>query len=513
MRPATEIIHGSTGGNRDADPLTTPIYETTTFLFENAAEVKAFNEGKSNKFLYSRYGNPTTAAAERTIAKLEGAESAALFASGMAATSTALLALLTSGDEVVCSAAIYGGTFHLIADLFLHFGIKARFATLEELAHPDRLIGDRTKVVWFESPINPTLRCVDVAAIAAACRARKVTSIIDNTFASPLNQQPIALGVDIVMESVTKSLNGHSDVTAGALAGPARLMADIEKTKRLLGGMVDPQAAYAIGRGMKTLSVRMERHNANGLAVARWLESPVGKRVETVYYPDLESHPDHALAKHQMAIEFDKSPILIRQHADLQYAIFSRPSSACSVQSKMVRGSASGRAQAAEDGPERKDDGHWHLERFPEAVITVRGAYDERAHEEERCNDADDGGDHPGCDADEGPAQDAAVVPPGTRAAHGVNRHCRVGGPGGADIVVVGRHVDVGGVADDKECTEREAPPPCRPPQEHQNLADVPGICAGVAAAGGLDVAIFLEEVTRDARAMPARRHPHQRRP
>src|SRR5258708_2261119 len=300
MRPATEIIHGSTGGNRDADPLTTPIYETTTFLFENAAEVKAFNEGKSNKFLYSRYGNPTTAAAERTIAKLEGAESAALFASGMAATSTALLALLTSGDEVVCSAAIYGGTFHLIADLFLHFGIKARFATLEELAHPDRLIGDRTKVVWFESPINPTLRCVDVAAIAAACRARKVTSIIDNTFASPLNQQPIALGVDIVMESVTKSLNGHSDVTAGALAGPARLMADIEKTKRLLGGMVDPQAAYAIGRGMKTLSVRMERHNTNGLPVARWLESQVGKRVETVYYPGLESHPDHALAKKQM---------------------------------------------------------------------------------------------------------------------------------------------------------------------------------------------------------------------
>jgi cystathionine beta-lyase/cystathionine gamma-synthase len=300
MRPATEIIHGSTGGNRDADPLTTPIYETTTFLFENAAEVKAFNEGKSNKFLYSRYGNPTTAAAERTIAKLEGAESAALFASGMAATSTALLALLTSGDEVVCSAAIYGGTFHLIADLFRHFGIKARFATLEELAHPDRLIGDDTKVLWFESPINPTLRCVDVAAIAAACRARKVTSIIDNTFASPLNQQPIALGVDIVMESVTKYLNGHSDVTAGALAGPARLMADIEKTKRLLGGMVDPQAAYAIGRGMKTLSVRMERHNANGLALARWLESQVGKRVETVYYPGLESHPDHALAKKQM---------------------------------------------------------------------------------------------------------------------------------------------------------------------------------------------------------------------
>jgi len=300
MRPSTEIIHGSTGVNRDADPLTTPIYETTTFLFESAAEVRAFNEGTSKKFLYSRYGNPTVAAVEQTIARIEGAESAMLLASGMAATSTALLALLRSGDEVICSAAIYGGTLHLIADLLPHYGITSRFATLEELRTPERLIGDRTKVLWFESPINPTLRCVDVAKIAAACRAANVTSIIDNTFASPLNQQPIAMGVDIVMHSVTKYLNGHSDVTAGALAGPARLMKEIDKTRKLLGGIVDPQAAYAIGRGIKTLSVRMERHNANGLAVARWLETQKGTRVAEVYYPGLESHPDHALAKKQM---------------------------------------------------------------------------------------------------------------------------------------------------------------------------------------------------------------------
>jgi cystathionine beta-lyase/cystathionine gamma-synthase len=300
MRPSTDIIHGSTGGNRDADPLTTPIYETTTFVFENAAEVLAFNEGRSKKYLYSRYGNPTVVAVEETIARIEGAESAMLLASGMAATSTALLGLLTSGDEVVCSAAIYGGTLHLLADLFTHYSIKARFVTLDELRQPERVIGDRTKVVWFESPINPTLRCVDIAAIAAACRARNVVSIIDNTFAGPLNQQPLSMGVDIVMESVTKYLNGHSDVTAGALAGPARLMKDIDKTRRLLGGIVDPQAAYAIGRGIKTLSVRMERHNANGMAVARWLETQQGTRVETVYYPGLESHPDHALAKKQM---------------------------------------------------------------------------------------------------------------------------------------------------------------------------------------------------------------------
>jgi len=300
MRAETKMVHGSSGVNRDADPLTTPIYETTTFLFENAAEVKAYNEGRTHKFLYSRYGNPTVVAVERTIAALEGAEAGMLLSSGMAATATALLALLSSDDEVVCSAAIYGGTLHLLADLFPHYGIKARFVTTDELRTPETLLGDRTKILWFESPINPTLRCVDVAAIARACRARGVTSIIDNTFASPLNQQPIALGVDLVMHSVTKYLNGHSDVTAGALTGPARLIAPIEKARRMLGTILDPQAAYAIGRGLKTLSVRVERHNANAMTVARWLEAQKGTRIDEVYYPGLESHPDHVLAKQQM---------------------------------------------------------------------------------------------------------------------------------------------------------------------------------------------------------------------
>jgi cystathionine beta-lyase/cystathionine gamma-synthase len=299
MRPATAIVHGSQGRDGHAHPLTTPIYETTTFLFDSAADVRAYNEGRSDKFLYSRYGNPTVVAVQQTVAALEGAETAMLLSSGMAATATALIGLLKAGDEVVCSAAIYGGTLHLLADLLPRFGIQSRFVTTAELAQPDRVIGDRTRIVWFESPINPTLRCVDVAAIAAACRRRGVISIIDNTFASPLNQRPIALGVDIVMHSVTKYLNGHSDVTAGALAGPAALMAPIEKARRMLGGVLDPQAAYAIGRGLKTLDVRMARHNANGLAVARWLERD--SRVVTVYYPGLESHPDHALAKKQMS--------------------------------------------------------------------------------------------------------------------------------------------------------------------------------------------------------------------
>ena len=297
MKPATELIRGE-GLNRNAEPLTTPIYETTTFIFETADEVRAYNEGKSSKFLYTRYANPTITPVEEKIAILEGAEAALVLSSGQAATTTALMGLSAAGDEIVCSSAIYGGTLHLLADLLSRFGVKPRFVSLQELARPESLFSPATKLVWFESPINPTLRCVDIAAVARACKARGVISVVDNTFASPINQQPIALGVDIVMHSATKYLNGHSDVTAGALAGPARLIAPMLDARKKIGTVLDPYAAYALGRGLKTLSVRMERHNANAMAIARWLAAD--ERVAAVYYPGLEQHPDHAIAKQQM---------------------------------------------------------------------------------------------------------------------------------------------------------------------------------------------------------------------
>jgi cystathionine beta-lyase/cystathionine gamma-synthase len=292
------MIHAASGVDDVAAPLTVPIYETTTFLFDSAQEVLDYNEGRSAKFLYSRYANPTIVAAERTIAVLEAAERSVLFSSGQAAVTNVLLATLSAGDEIVCSAAIYGGTFHLINDLLPRFGIKSRFVSLDELRDPARLLTPATRLVWFESPINPTLRCVDVAAVAAACRARGVTSVIDNTFASPVNQQPLTLGVDLVMESATKYLNGHSDVTAGVVSGSNARLAPIDKARRLLGGILDPYPAYALIRGLKTLAVRVARHNANALAVAEWLER--SGRVERVYYPGLASHPDHAIAKQQM---------------------------------------------------------------------------------------------------------------------------------------------------------------------------------------------------------------------
>ena len=297
MKPATQLVQRArTAPN--AEPLTTPIYETTTFVFDSAAQVREYNEGRSDKYLYTRYGNPTLTAVEEKLAKLEGAESAMVLSSGQAATTTALLGLLKSGDEVVCSAAIYGGTLHLLADLLSRFNIHSRFVSTEQLRTPEGVLSAQTKLLWFESPINPTLRCVDVAAVAAACRARGVISAIDNTFASPVNQQPLSLGVDLVMHSATKYLNGHSDVTAGALVGSAKLLEPVHKARKMLGTVLDPQPAYALGRGMKTLTVRMERHNANAMAVAQWLASD--KRVTTVYYPGLPQHPDHDIAKKQM---------------------------------------------------------------------------------------------------------------------------------------------------------------------------------------------------------------------
>ena len=293
---STTLIHG--GERQPGGALTTPIYETTTFVFDSAEAVERYNTGKSAQFLYSRYENPTIVATEAKLAAADGAEAALAFSSGMAATTHALLTFLKAGDEVVCSAAIYGGTLHLLADFLPKFGISTRFVSLDALREPAQVIGERTRIVWFESPINPTLRCVDIEAIASACRARGVMSVIDNTFASPINQRPLARGVDLSMQSATKYLNGHSDVTGGVLSGRRELIEPVAMARRKLGGVMDPQAAYALGRGLKTLPLRIARHNANAAAVARALEGEPA--VKQVYYPGLPSHPDHEIAKRQM---------------------------------------------------------------------------------------------------------------------------------------------------------------------------------------------------------------------
>jgi cystathionine beta-lyase/cystathionine gamma-synthase len=295
---STRLIHTAEGAAPGATPLTTPIYETSTFVFDSAAAIEAHLAEPDGTFLYSRYANPTLTSLEAKLAEAEGAEAALVFGSGMGAISTTLMGLLSAGDEVVCSASIYGGTLHLLQSLLPRFGVRATFVDHEVSRDPRPAFSDRTKVFWFESPTNPTLRCVDVGRVAEACRAAGVTSVIDNTFATPYNQQPLALGVDLVMHSVTKYLNGHSDVTAGALMGARDRIATIEPARKLLGTMLDPAAGYAVSRGLKTLEVRMQRHNRNALAVAEALARMPG--VHAVHYPGLSTHPDHAIAAAQM---------------------------------------------------------------------------------------------------------------------------------------------------------------------------------------------------------------------
>jgi cystathionine beta-lyase/cystathionine gamma-synthase len=323
MKQATKLIHAGEGVDAGATPsLTTPIYETSTFVFDSVADVIKYQEGKLNGYLYSRYENPTVVAVEQKLAAVDGAEVSLLFSSGMAAISTALITLLKSGDEILCCSAIYGGTFHIIEDLLPKLGITHRFIPLEQLGDVGAVIGPKTKIVWFESPINPTLRCVDVRAVAAACKKAGVVSAMDNTFASPINQPVLSMGIDISMQSCTKYLNGHSDVTGGVLSGSHALLAPMSKMRRLLGGVMDPMPAFALGRGMKTMPLRVAQHNANAMAVAAFLETHRG--IERVYYPGLASHPDHAVAAKQMSGFGGVVTIDVKGGKDAAFRVFDR---------------------------------------------------------------------------------------------------------------------------------------------------------------------------------------------
>ena len=298
MHPETEVLHRGEGVSRHAAPLNSPIYATTTFLFENVAALEAYNRGDSPGYMYSRHGNPSVEAAEAKLTVLEGAEAALLTSSGMAATATALVGLLSSGDELVCSSVLYGGTLQLLTSFLSKFGVAVRIVPPAGFATGEGLVGPRTRVVWFETPANPTMRCLDIRTVVEACRAGRAVSVLDNTFATPVNQQPLALGVDLVMHSATKYLNGHTDVTAGALAGSQTLIDRLRPARTFFGTVLDPAAAYLLARGLKTLALRVARHNENAEHLARWLEGD--RRVSRVFYPGLPSHPDHEIARRQM---------------------------------------------------------------------------------------------------------------------------------------------------------------------------------------------------------------------
>jgi methionine-gamma-lyase len=273
------------------------IARTANFTFANTEEMKRWAEGKSPAYIYTRYGNPTLTIAEKKIAALEGAEDAVVAASGMAAISSALLSVLKAGDEVIATRQVYGGTYRMMRDVFPRMGIVVRHVETD-LAGIERLVNPRTKALYIETPTNPTLRLVDLHKAVAFAKEWDLISLIDNTFASPVLQKPIEMGFDLVLHSATKYLAGHSDVIAGAAAGREALIKEIRHMIIYLGGSMDPEAAFLLIRGMKTLEVRMRRQCATAMTLAKYLEKH--PKVARVHYPGLASHPDRRLAKRQM---------------------------------------------------------------------------------------------------------------------------------------------------------------------------------------------------------------------
>ncbi len=294
---ATTAIHRGEPRHGRGGPVAPDIVRSSTFTFSSTAEMKRWAEGKSSAYIYTRYGNPTLTIAEQKIAALEGAEAAIVAASGMAAISSALLAVLGAGDEVISTAQLYGGTYRLMRDVLPRMGIRVRHVETD-LAGVEELVTTQTRCLYVETPTNPSMRLVDLQRAIALAREYKLVSIVDNTFASPLLQKPIGMGFDMAVHSATKYLGGHSDLIGGAVAGSREWIGRVRDNIIYLGGCMDPEGAFLLIRGIKTLGVRIEKQCKTAMAVARFLEGH--RRVERVHYPGLASHPDHRLARRQM---------------------------------------------------------------------------------------------------------------------------------------------------------------------------------------------------------------------
>jgi cystathionine gamma-lyase len=286
---STRAIHAGQDPDMATGATVVPIYATSTYTQEAPGRHKGYE--------YSRTGNPTRTALEACLASLEGGERGLAFASGLAAT-TAVLSLLRPGDEVVAAADLYGGTYRLLERVFRPWGLVARYTDEAAPAGFARLITPHTKLVWIETPTNPLLQILDISAIAEVAHRVGALLAVDNTFASPYLQQPLALGADLVVHSTTKYLGGHSDVLGGAVIGRHEQLQPIAFYQNAAGGVPGAFDAWLTLRGVKTLAVRMDRHCANAAELAGWLVKQ--SQAERVYYPGLEDHPGHALARRQM---------------------------------------------------------------------------------------------------------------------------------------------------------------------------------------------------------------------
>jgi cystathionine gamma-lyase/homocysteine desulfhydrase len=295
MQQETISVHGRLPRPHGNGPASTPIYQSATFQAESVAEQERLRTG--DRF-YTRYGNPTQSKAEEMVAALEGADAGLVFGSGMAAITSALLTTLQPGDHLLIQRELYGGTFEFVTKWLPRLHVDVTMFEAARAADCEQLLRPNTRAIYIESPTNPTLQLVDIRAITDCARRHGIRTMMDNTFASPFNQLPHALGVDVVVHSATKYLAGHSDLVCGAVTGRQDFINELHETRTTLGGIMDPLAAWLLIRGIKTLGVRMERHNGSAMAIAEYLSGhPAVRRVN---YPFLSQHPQHALAKAQM---------------------------------------------------------------------------------------------------------------------------------------------------------------------------------------------------------------------
>jgi len=297
----TACVHAGETIDRTIKSVPTPIYQSAVYAFESMRDVMAYNRGAENGaegYMYSRPTSPTQRVLERKAAILECGEDALATSSGMAATTTTLLSFAAQGDEIISSDMVYGGTHTFLKHGLTKLGIKTNFVDTRNIEAAEKLITGKTKAIFVETPTNPDLRIANIASASRIARNHGLKLIVDNTFATPVNQTPLTQGADVVIVSTTKYYGGHNDLIGGMIVGSGDFIASARKTLKVYGGCVDPFAAYLTIRGLKTLMLRMEKHNYNALKVAEYLENH--PKVKRVYYPGLSSHPQHELAKQQM---------------------------------------------------------------------------------------------------------------------------------------------------------------------------------------------------------------------
>ncbi len=295
---STRSIHAGEPRRKYADSITTPIIQTSTFTFQNSKHIEDYTKKGKEHFEYGRYGNPTAKIAEKRLADLESAEDCVVFTSGMSAITTTILTLVQSGDHIVITDDSYKKTLEFCRSYLKQFGVECTIVPFGDYGVIEGAIKKNTRFIFSESPTNPYLNIFDLAKIKKIADKHNVLTLIDSTFATPLNQRPIEFGMDLVLQSCTKYLAGHNDILAGAVLGRTELVDKIRNLHKSMGGLIDPHCCYLLLRGLKTFPLRVKKQNETALQVAEFLDAH--PRIRKVYYPFLKSHPHYKIAKEQM---------------------------------------------------------------------------------------------------------------------------------------------------------------------------------------------------------------------